>query len=143
MKMLVIELLKYTFKKKGKSPIYQIRKGSNRFKSSILNIKTTSELNENFEKEIDVEAKNFKLSLKKQNKVLEISSKKTIIENADEAGIELRYSCATGGCGSCKVKMISGNVKMNYPNCLSVEERNQGYILACVSYISENTVLDA
>jgi ring-1,2-phenylacetyl-CoA epoxidase subunit PaaE len=43
------------------------------------------------------------------------------------------YSCAMGGCGACKVRLCDGAVEMEEPNCLTSQERGQGYVLACVS----------
>jgi ring-1,2-phenylacetyl-CoA epoxidase subunit PaaE len=37
-----------------------------------------------------------------------------------------------GGCAACKVKLVSGEVEMEEPNCLTPEERAQGFVLACV-----------
>jgi ferredoxin len=49
------------------------------------------------------------------------------------AGVPLRFSCTMGGCGACKVKLRQGEVAMEEPNCLDPGEREQGYVLACVS----------
>lgn len=59
---------------------------------------------------------------------------RTILEACVAAGIELPYSCAMGGCGACKVRLISGEVTMEEPNCLSPDERAQGLVLACIAH---------
>lgn len=67
----------------------------------------------------------------------------TLLEAALEAGVELPYSCQVGGCGHCRVKIVSGVVVTNEPNCLSPEEQAQGYRLACQSYACSETRVDA
>ena len=43
------------------------------------------------------------------------------------------FSCAMGGCGACRVKLVSGEVVMDEPNCLSAAEHEEGYVLTCCS----------
>ena len=39
--------------------------------------------------------------------------------------------CVNGGCGVCKVKMISGEVKMAVEDALDPDDKANGIILAC------------
>lgn len=55
----------------------------------------------------------------------------TLLEAATAAGQELPFSCAVGGCGACRVRVLEGEVVMDEPNCLTAEERAQGFALAC------------
>jgi ring-1,2-phenylacetyl-CoA epoxidase subunit PaaE len=48
------------------------------------------------------------------------------------AGAPMPFSCGVGGCGACRVKLVSGDVAREEPNCLTREEREAGYVLACV-----------
>ncbi len=57
----------------------------------------------------------------------------TILETGLDNAVPLDYSCTMGGCGVCRVKLVSGTVIMDEPNCLTPEERREGYILACCS----------
>jgi len=57
----------------------------------------------------------------------------TVLEAGLEANVPLGYSCAMGGCGVCRVKLVSGEVSMMTPNCLDEDERASGHILACVA----------
>ena len=56
----------------------------------------------------------------------------TVLEAGLAAGAPMPFSCAVGGCGACKVKLIDGSVEVDEPNCLSDQERAAGYVLACV-----------
>ncbi|MBK9265718.1 MAG: ferredoxin--NADP reductase [Polyangiaceae bacterium] len=57
----------------------------------------------------------------------------TLLEAGLEASIPMPFSCSMGGCGACRVKLESGDVVSEEPNCLSEEERRDGFVLACVS----------
>lgn len=57
----------------------------------------------------------------------------TILDAGLAAGLPMKYSCAMGGCGACKVKLHDGSVVSEEPNCLTAAERDKGYVLACVS----------
>lgn len=62
----------------------------------------------------------------------DVAPGRTLLESALAAGADVPYSCAMGGCGRCKVKLVSGEIAMDEPNCLSEEERQAGYVLGCV-----------
>ncbi|MEZ4380784.1 MAG: ferredoxin--NADP reductase [Nannocystaceae bacterium] len=55
----------------------------------------------------------------------------TLLEAARAAGEALPFSCAVGGCGACRVKVVAGAVAMDEPNCLTAEERAAGFALTC------------
>jgi ring-1,2-phenylacetyl-CoA epoxidase subunit PaaE len=57
----------------------------------------------------------------------------TLLETGLAAGLDMPFSCAMGGCGACKVKLVDGEVDMEEPNCLTTQERDAGQILACIS----------
>ena len=56
----------------------------------------------------------------------------TVLEAGLAAGAAMPFSCGVGGCGACRVKVTSGAVDVEEPNCLSDAERAAGYVLACV-----------
>ncbi|MGM8363290.1 2Fe-2S iron-sulfur cluster-binding protein [Flavobacterium sp. ARAG 55.4] len=49
------------------------------------------------------------------------------------AGIEARYSCCRGTCGTCVCKLEEGEVRLKRNFVLSEAHIQQGLILACVS----------
>lgn len=63
---------------------------------------------------------------------LRVEPGQTVLESALAAGIDMPFSCAMGGCGACKVRLVEGNVEMEEPNCLSRREREAGYVLTCI-----------
>ncbi|MEW6984536.1 MOSC N-terminal beta barrel domain-containing protein [Colwelliaceae bacterium 6471] len=59
------------------------------------------------------------------------NNKETILEQGEAAGLILPYSCRGGMCGSCKVKLESGEVKQMATDGLTDAEKQQNYVLAC------------
>ncbi|MFI5299644.1 MAG: 2Fe-2S iron-sulfur cluster-binding protein [Polyangiales bacterium] len=57
----------------------------------------------------------------------------TVLEAGLAAGVAMPFSCAMGGCGACRVKLVSGDVDLDEPNCLTPAERKGGFVLACSS----------
>lgn len=55
----------------------------------------------------------------------------TLLEAGLAAGVAMPFSCAMGGCAACKCKVTEGEVVMDEPNCLSEQEKDEGWILAC------------
>ncbi|MGZ3418828.1 MAG: 2Fe-2S iron-sulfur cluster-binding protein [Polyangiales bacterium] len=73
------------------------------------------------------------VSLRGGQRQLVVTPDQTILESALQAGLSMPFSCGMGGCGACKVKLVSGDVSSDEPNCLTSEERERGYVLTCVS----------
>jgi ring-1,2-phenylacetyl-CoA epoxidase subunit PaaE len=67
----------------------------------------------------------------------------TLLEAGLAAGAPLAFSCAVGGCGACRVRVASGEVEMDEPNCLEQAERDRGYVLACVGRPRGACVIEA
>lgn len=65
------------------------------------------------------------------NKTITGNSSQTLLEQGEDAGLILPYSCRGGMCGSCKVKLEQGEVEQLCQDGLSDAEQQQGYILSC------------
>ncbi|WP_333972232.1 FAD-binding oxidoreductase [Alteromonas mediterranea] len=55
----------------------------------------------------------------------------TVLDVADDVDVEIENSCRAGSCGSCKVKLLRGDVDMDVDDGLEPEDKASGYILAC------------
>jgi CDP-4-dehydro-6-deoxyglucose reductase len=68
-----------------------------------------------------------------------------ILQAALNAGLVLPYGCRDGACGSCKGKLIEG--QLDYGDCaekaLSGAEREQGYALFCQAKPLTDVVIEA
>lgn len=56
---------------------------------------------------------------------------RTVLEAAEEAGVEIPYACRTGECGACVTKLLDGEVTMAVESGLAPQDKADGYILAC------------
>lgn len=76
-----------------------------------------------------------KISIAPHDTVIEGKQKYAILDTALSQGIDFPHNCRVGGCGACKCKLISGEVRelTDSSYVLSKEELDQGYILACQS----------
>jgi glycine betaine catabolism B len=68
----------------------------------------------------------------------------SILELAEQEGIEIRNACRVGACGACKVHAREGKVHYDsQPAALTEKDREAGYVLACVAYPVDRLVVDA
>ena len=73
----------------------------------------------------------------------ELSADRTVLEAAEDCGVDLPFECRSGVCGQCKTKLISGEVAMDSVDALSASERSRGLILACQARAVTDLVVDA
>jgi ferredoxin-NADP reductase/ferredoxin len=65
----------------------------------------------------------------------------TILEAAEASSVALEHSCRLGICGSCKMRKVSGNVKMDQQTILSEADIGAGYILTCITRAAGDVTL--
>jgi ferredoxin len=67
----------------------------------------------------------------------------TILDAADEAGVFIDNACRSGTCGSCRVRLASGSVRMAVEDALTEGDKADGYILACQATIQDDVRVEA
>ncbi len=70
------------------------------------------------------------------------SNGKSVLDTAQEAGLDVPFACKGGVCCTCRAKLMEGEVHMDQNFALSQEEVELGYILTCQSHpITEKVVI--
>lgn len=84
-----------------------------------------------------------RVAYRRSGLTLDVADDRSLLEAGVTGGAAMRFSCTMGGCGSCRVRLISGEVESVQPNCLTEQERAAGYVLPCVSRPLSAVELDA
>jgi ferredoxin len=85
-----------------------------------------------------------KVEFKKSGKVIEWRDQyESILELAEANGIEIESDCRQGYCGSCMVKLLSGEVDMESTDGLDESDVDNKMILTCVAVPKTDVVLEA
>ncbi len=73
------------------------------------------------------------VTLKPSDHVFTVKTGETILDAALREGFVISYGCRNGACGTCKGRVLAGEVEHGacQPNALSEAERRQGYALFC------------
>ena len=86
----------------------------------------------------------FQIRILPFDQLVECKPNQTILRALLEQGCYLRYGCKNGGCGSCKVRLVEGEVEQAGSSlALSSCERNAGYTLICTAVPLSDCTLDA
>jgi ferredoxin-NADP reductase len=84
----------------------------------------------------------FKVSFAKSNREIDCGSAQHVLDAAKKSGVRLPASCTQGMCGTCKVKLLSGEVEMKHNGGIRQREIDQGMVLLCCSKPLTDLVVD-
>jgi glycine betaine catabolism B len=84
----------------------------------------------------------FRIEFARTRQVIDCAADQPILDAARRAGLRLPSSCARGLCGTCKSKLVSGEVTMTHSGGIRQREIDQGQILICCSIPRGDLVIE-
>ena len=75
----------------------------------------------------------FQVTLQESNQVFDVPEGVTLLDTLLEHGVKARYSCKAGGCGSCEIEVLEGEVEHRDMFYSDEERKDKQVILSCVS----------
>lgn len=73
----------------------------------------------------------FDVELAQSGKTITVQSNRSILEAVRDAGVPTVSSCESGTCGTCKTKLVSGDV--DHRDMVLMDEERKDHIMICVS----------
>lgn len=85
-------------------------------------------------------AAELQVDLHRQQHQIQAEKGQSLLQAMLSQGIEAPYSCEGGICGTCRCKLVSGEVNMTNNAILEQSELDNGEILACQSFAKTPTI---
>jgi glycine betaine catabolism B len=73
----------------------------------------------------------------------EVRDGQTLLEAAEDVGVDIPFDCRIGICGQCKTKLLRGRVIMDVQVALTRDDRRKGLVLACQARPVRDLVVEA
>ncbi|KNY12508.1 ferredoxin oxidoreductase [Achromobacter piechaudii] len=84
----------------------------------------------------------YSVQFQQSQRTISCAGDQPVLDAARAAGLRMPASCTQGLCGTCKVRLLSGNVDMRHQGGIRQREIDQGFMLLCCSRPLSNLLID-
>jgi glycine betaine catabolism B len=84
----------------------------------------------------------YTVRLSRSSKAFTMNATDTILSAARKAGVAVPSSCSQGVCGTCKTRLVEGEVDMQHNGGIRERDIQKGFRLLCCSRPTSDLVLD-
>jgi CDP-4-dehydro-6-deoxyglucose reductase, E3 len=87
----------------------------------------------------------YNVTVQPSSKQFTVEPNQFLLEAGIKQGVVLPYGCKNGACGSCKCKLISGEIEQgkHQPSALSAAEVQAGMMLTCCATLKSDITIEA
>lgn len=76
------------------------------------------------------------------NRVIRVQPGANLLKALQDAQVPMSYSCMAGRCGTCRCRVLDGEVMEGLGEQQRPQEGEQGYVLACQTYVTEPCTIE-
>ena len=88
------------------------------------------------------DARQFSITFRQSGHVVPCRTDQTILSAAESAGLPLPFSCREGRCGTCRSRLLAGQVDMKHAGGIRQRQIDLGDILVCCSRPLSDVVIE-
>ena len=76
------------------------------------------------------------------NRVIRVQPGANLLKALQDAQVPMSYSCMAGRCGTCRCRVLDGEVMEGSGELQRPLDGEQGYVLACQTYLTEPCTIE-